>query len=968
MTASSSPSASCTESFGAKVEGGITAFFASVGSFAGHKPKKTIAFAIALTVVCGAGFARWETENRGEKLWVPQDTTAEQETIMYERYFESTSRFNSIIVQSSASDTNVLEKESLLAAMRLHQGIETKTSSVDGEDYDLLDLCTKAGGSCVSGFEGICQCLVTSILRQWNYDVTTLENDDNYMETLNAYGDSNGSDSKEDLQAILGGVVFDQDDNVVSAQAFYLSYFLEDRSTVADGEEEDPINEAWEKDVFLDALLKADKEYPTLSVDYFAGRSFSDEFGDAITGDLLLVQISYVVAFLFLGAAMGNIKCGTGSRWTMALAALVTIGLSTAAGFGLSSAFGLFFGPVHSLLPFILLGIGVDDAFVIVNAFNRERRKGTKRTTETNEDLAKRSSRALARAGASITVTSMTDLVAFAISSSSALPALASFCAYASISIFFLWVFASTFFVGTLVLDERRQRDNRRECFCCITRKNPIDESQDNGFEEDLFSRYFRNYHAPAILSKVGKLVTLAIFSGLFGFGIYGTLNLSVEDSERSFIPADSYVNDYFDAADEYFPSQGIDVFFTFEAGESQAISIYEARQGLAELDTRLTGLSGKSPFIAEPVSEEAYRNVMRGLYTYLITSGSGAIGNVTLGDDNWPINEANFVSTLSFYTSVNGPGSVYAQDVSFSNDDNGDIAQVEAIRVQSEYVRLTKVVRGEIIDDADRQIEAMDDTRALVESWGADLPPAFPYSPKFLTIEGFKILRRELFQNVGLAILAVGIIVLCTVASPVTAFLITINVAFCIVEILGFMFAFGIVIDSVSVINIVLAVGLSVDYSAHVGHCFMVKGGADKDRRALEALADIGAAVLSGAISTFLAVVVLLFSSSYVFVTLSRQFVLTVFLGVIHGLVLLPVLLSLVGPAPFASAEDPNIKEPATLGEAGGEDVPDTADPQKESESEIATTEHLQSTEHNQSSDNISSKDVNGVEEELEK
>ena len=129
--------------------------------------------------------------------------------------------------------------------------------------------------------------------------------------------------------------------------------------------------------------------------------------------------------------------------------------------------------------------------------------------------------------------------------------------------------------------------------------------------------------------------------------------------------------------------------------------------------------------------------------------------------------------------------------------------------------------------------------------------------------------------------------------------------------------------IDSVSVINIVLAVGLSVDYIAQVGHCFIVKGGDDKDKRALEALADIGAAVLSVAILSFLVVVlVFLFSSSHVLfgVTLSRQFVLTVFLEVIHGLVLLPVLLSLVGPAPFASAKDPNVKETTTTrGEAGG-------------------------------------------------
>merc|ERR1712079_181324 len=105
-----------------------------------------------------------------------------------------------------------------------------------------------------------------------------------------------------------------------------------------------------------------------------------------------------------------------------------------------------------------------------------------------------------------------------------------------------------------------------------------------------------------------------------------------------------------------------------------------------------------------------------------------------------------------------------------------------------------------------------------------------------------------------------------------------------------------GIVIDSVSVINIVLAVGLSVDYSAHVGHCFMVKSGS-RNERVTEALADIGASVLNGAISTFLAVAVLLISTSYVFKTLSIQFALTVGLGVIHGLIFLPVLLSLIGP-----------------------------------------------------------------------
>lgn len=62
------------------------------------------------------------------------------------------------------------------------------------------------------------------------------------------------------------------------------------------------------------------------------------------------------------------------------------------------------------------------------------------------------------------------------------------------------------------------------------------------------------------------------------------------------------------------------------------------------------------------------------------------------------------------------------------------------------------------------------------------------------------------------------GVIVLITVANIVTTLLITLNVTLCIVEILGVMYALGLVIDSLTVVNMVLAVGLSVDYSAHIG------------------------------------------------------------------------------------------------------------------------------------------------------
>lgn len=344
--------------------------------------------------------------------------------------------------------------------------------------------------------------------------------------------------------------------------------------------------------------------------------------------------------------------------------------------------------------------------------------------------------------------------------------------------IFFLWALSATFFTATMLLDEKRQRDNRRDVMCCIKRKTITDE-EDTGSKEGFISRYFRNYHGPAILSKTGKPLTILAFAGLLAFGIYGAMELPVEDSERNFIPDDSYVKDWAAAGDEYFPSSGTSLYITFENGQD----IYDKRQSLSELDTRVSGLSEKSPYIAEPLGEGSYQNVMAGLKTYLDDYGSVlALGNnITFGQDGWPTTYNGFVSVLSTYANIFGPGAAYAQDVSYSSG----TTELEAIRIKLEYVRMTKLRRNEIIDDADRQIKSMDDTRAMIASW-TDLPSAFPYSEKFQDIEGFKIINTELYRNVGLAIVAVGLICLVTVANFTTAFLITINVAACIVEILG--------------------------------------------------------------------------------------------------------------------------------------------------------------------------------------
>lgn len=50
----------------------------------------------------------------------------------------------------------------------------------------------------------------------------------------------------------------------------------------------------------------------------------------------------------------------------LSILGVVSVFLAVLISFGLCSAMGVFFGPVHNILPLLLLGLGVDDMFVIL--------------------------------------------------------------------------------------------------------------------------------------------------------------------------------------------------------------------------------------------------------------------------------------------------------------------------------------------------------------------------------------------------------------------------------------------------------------------------------------------------------------------------------------------------------------------------------------------------------------------------
>ena len=183
-------------------------------------------------------------------------------------------------------------------------------------------------------------------------------------------------------------------------------------------------------------------------------------FNSHVKHDTRLTFAAFTLSFLYSVFMLGScspIHC----RMFIAIAGLLTIGAASYAGIGLCSMLGYPKHEIHDLILVLMLGLGIDDMFVICNDLDQ---------SSLFKPTDQRLKEATARAGPSITLTSVTDGLCFLVGATSSIPAVSSFCIYCSVSVLFLYVGVLTIFIPVLYWDTRRVQAGRKECcglFCC---------------------------------------------------------------------------------------------------------------------------------------------------------------------------------------------------------------------------------------------------------------------------------------------------------------------------------------------------------------------------------------------------------------------------------------------------------------------------------------------------------------------
>ena len=115
-----------------------------------------------------------------------------------------------------------------------------------------------------------------------------------------------------------------------------------------------------------------------------------------------------------------------------------------------------------------------------------------------------------------------------------------------------------------------------------------------------------------------------------------------------------------------------------------------------------------------------------------------------------------------------------------------------------------------------------------------------------------------------------------------------------------GMDYILGNAIDAIGMVCFAFAVGISVDYSVHIGHNFMMQQGSDRVERVKLTLVEMGVPVFHGGFSTFLAVMTLATAVSYSMRLFFNKFASVCIFGLWHALFVLPCVLSFIGADPF--------------------------------------------------------------------
>jgi Niemann-Pick C1 protein len=841
--------------------------FYKLGFTCASYPLTTIVTCIAVVGLMCLGWLRFSIETDPVKLWVSPNSDAAKEKTFFDKNFGPFYRAEQAFLVNETGP--VLTYETLVWWFDVESRVKALKSPKG--NLTLEDVCFKPVEN---------QCVVQSVTGYWQGKVDGVDKD-NWRDQLGLCVAQPVQCLPQFKQPLKPSLILSSDKDGVEDP-------LDSRSMITTWVVNNGVKETkiWEKgddfekalrDLMLDVQQEAEERGLRLS--FSTERSLEEELNKSTNTDAKIVVISYIVMFLYASLSLGSTfslsrSSFVNSKFTLGLFGIVIVLLSVVSSVGIFSALGVKTTLIIAeVIPFFVLAVGVDNIFLLVHEFQRMN------TRFSDESIEQRVGRALGRMGPSILLSAVSETVAFSLGAVVGMPAVRNFAIYAAGAVVFDATLQCTMFVAALALDQKRAEANRMDCFPLV--KFAGRGSGGYHFEGRL-TRFVRRWYAPFLVKRATKIVLNVLFFGMFAAALALLPGMQLGLDQRIAIPNDSYLIQYFNDLDRYFVS-GPPVYFVAQDLNVTTLSGQQALCGrfstcqefsmanVLEQERKRKDVS----YIAEPAASwiDDFIHWLNPEITQCCRVRKNTQGKQLckpgqpdiLCDVCYKDHKPEWNITLD--GSPRGDEFLHYLDFwlqSVPNDDcplGGAAAYKDAVvvdekqkTIKASHFRTSHTNLNHQQDYIDAYKAARRISNEIEESTGAKV---FPYSVFYIFFDQYISIVPLTFALLGSALGAICIAGAILLGSLKTAVLLTITVAMIVVDVAGVMVIWGVSLNAVSLVNLVICVGIGVEFCAHIAKSFTVPSpsavshvssrmgkSTECEERACGALVSVGASV----------------------------------------------------------------------------------------------------------------------------
>ncbi|KAE9556060.1 hypothetical protein FO519_000694 [Halicephalobus sp. NKZ332] len=559
-------------------------------------------------------------------------------------------------------------------------------------------------------------------------------------------------------------------------------------------------------------------------------------------------------------------------QWTvhkisLAINACICPLLATSSSLGLLFWFGFRFGTILAVTPFLVMAIGVDDAFLMIHSWQRicvERRELNNKVSGDlyTDNLRDRIAAMIVDCGPSISITSATNVLAFVVGIFSPTPEITLFCAANAVAIFFDYIYQFLLFTPIMIIAanfEMKSEDRRY--------KKPQQADEERRQKITKVLRQVMKRYSRWIADEFTFVLTFLILIVYWIVSIRGALRINASITPEKLFLGDSLVTQMNILRDTYIlPNYtALSVFVNNVGDMSQKTQQDRMKSLIAEFES-----------MPECLGPDYSHFWMRDYEKFMQTMEDEEVQQEGGLSDRFTEQEMSLFLNWPEYKHWKG-------FIRFN--DNGTMSKFYAVVAFHGEKMVSWNFRGQMLN----RWRAIADRYSDLEAW------VFEDDARFL--DQIETMVPATISSSIATLICMALICTIFMGNLFTTAVATFSILSVCIGVFGFLAMWGVDLDPISMATTIMSIGFSVDFPAHASfhyyRCGVESGNKmSPEERVLHVITAIGYPLLQCGLSTVFFVFCLLFVPSYMSEVFVKTMVLVISFGLIHGLYVIPVTL----------------------------------------------------------------------------